>query len=207
MSDERFSLVLGTGNAKKVVELRRLLPADRFDLQTLADLRGTDTPPIEVDETGETFAENAALKASQQAKHLGRWVFAEDSGLTVDALGGDPGVRSARYAGTHGDDEANNDKLLAALDGVPPERRGAAFHCHMALADPTGEIRVTASGTCRGRIAEARHGDAGFGYDPLFIVPEYHRTFAQLGMAVKGAISHRAVALRQFLPGLRRLSP
>ena len=108
-----FDLVLGTGNAKKLVELRLLLPEDSIRLTSLAEIPES----IDVDETGTTFAENAAIKATEQAKHLGRWVLAEDSGLTVDALSGQPGIYSARFAGTHGDNEANNDKLLAELEG------------------------------------------------------------------------------------------
>lgn len=202
-----FELVLGTGNAKKLIELRSLMPEDRVRVISLAEFPAA----IEVEETGETFAANAALKATEQAKHLGRWVLAEDSGLSVDALDGRPGVLSARYAGRHGDDEANNDKLLEELDGVPPERRGAAFISHLCLADPDGQVRLETSGRCRGRIADRRHGSAGFGYDPLFLIREYHQTFGQLDLVVKGAISHRARALRKFVPQflklIDRLSP
>lgn len=193
-----FDLVLGTGNAKKIVELKLLLPADRIELTPLSDIADA----IEVDETGDTFTENAMLKATEQAKHLGRWVLAEDSGLAVDALRGEPGVFSARYAGTHGDDQANNDKLLAAMDGVADEKRGASFHCHICLSDPEGNAVIQTDGQCRGRIAHERLGEAGFGYDPLFVVREYHRSFAQLDLAVKRAISHRSVALRKFIPKL-----
>ena len=196
-----FDLVLGTRNAKKVVELRLMLPEHRVRLRTLDDIPAA----IEVEEDRETFAENAAKKAGEQARHLGCWVLAEDSGLTVDALGGRPGVYSARYAGKHGDDEANNDKLLAELATVPEERRGAAYHCALALADPTGEVRLSDQGSCRGRIAMRRHGDAGFGYDPLFVIPEYHRSFGELDLTVKRAISHRSRALRAFIPRLVRL--
>lgn len=196
-----FDLVLGTGNAKKVVELRLLLPADRIQLTPLSEIETA----IEVVEDGDTFGENAAKKATQQATHLGRWVLAEDSGLSVDALRGEPGVHSARYAGTHGDDEANNDKLLKALDGIPDDRRGAQFNCHLCLSDPDGNVRLAESGICRGRIATQRSGGAGFGYDPLFIIPEYHRTFGELDLSVKRALSHRSRALRAFLPKLMRL--
>jgi len=161
---------------------------------------------VEIEETGETFAENAALKATGQAKHLGRWVLAEDSGLSVDALNGAPGVYSARYAGAHGDDEANNRKLLEALNDVPDEKRGAQFNCFLCLSDPTGQVRLTGSGICRGRIAPQPSGGAGFGYDPLFVVREYHRSFGELDLAVKRAISHRSRALRQFIPRLVQLA-
>jgi XTP/dITP diphosphohydrolase len=196
-----FDLVLGTGNAKKLIELRSILPADRIALTSLAEI----PQAIEVDETGTTFAENAALKATEQALHLKRWVLAEDSGLTVDALGGAPGVYSARYAGTHGDDEANNDKLLAELADLPDDRRGAKFNCYLCLSDPQGRVRIESHGTCGGRIATSRSGTAGFGYDPLFIIPEYHRTFGELDLTVKRAISHRSRALSRFIPKLLRL--
>jgi XTP/dITP diphosphohydrolase len=197
-----FDLVLGTHNAKKLIELRMLLPEDQFQLTSLAELPDA----IEVEETGDTFAANARLKASQQAKHLGRWVLAEDSGLTVDALDGAPGVVSARFAGQHGDDEANNDKLLQLLEQVPDERRGAQFNCFLCLADPAGQVRLEANGQCCGRIARTRSGGAGFGYDPLFIIREYHRTFGELDLTVKRAISHRSRALRQFVPQLCALA-
>lgn len=196
-----FDLVLGTHNAKKLVELRLLLPEDKIQLSSLSELADA----IDVEETGDTFAANAALKATEQARHLGRWVLAEDSGLTVDALQGRPGVYSARYAGEHGDDEANNTKVLTELDGVPAEKRGAAFNCYLCLSDPEGNVRLEEHGKCRGRIANERSGTAGFGYDPLFIIREYHQTFGELDLAVKRAISHRSRALRKFVPKLLRL--
>jgi XTP/dITP diphosphohydrolase len=193
-----FDLVVGSGNAHKVAELRALLPGDRVRLRPLSELPSA----IDVEETGSTFAENARLKAVEQAKHLGRWVLAEDSGLSVDALGGQPGVLSARYAGKHGDDEANNRRLLEALAGVPDERRGAAFCCFVCLADPQGQVRIEVDDFCRGRIAHQAAGEGGFGYDPLFVIPEYHLTFAELGLAVKNVLSHRSRALRKLLPRL-----
>lgn len=196
-----FELVLGTHNAKKLVELQMMLPPHLASLFTLADIETA----IDVVEDGTTFAENAAKKATEQARHLGRWVLAEDSGLAVDALHGDPGVYSARFAGEHGDDDANNRKLLDLLSGVAAERRDAGFHCHLCLSDPEGQVRLTASGVCRGRIADSLAGNAGFGYDPLFIVREYHRTFGQLDLTVKRAISHRSRALRKLLPPLAAL--
>ncbi len=196
-----FDLVLGTNNQKKLVELRLLLPAEQYQLTSLAEIPDS----IDVEETGETFVENAALKATEQAKHLGRWVLAEDSGLAVDALRGKPGIYSARYAGTHGDSEANNAKLLVELDGVPLEKRTARFHCEICLSDPAGNAMITAGGTCSGRIRTEPTGGGGFGYDPLFEIVEYHRTFAELDLTVKRALSHRSRALRQFLPKLQRL--
>jgi XTP/dITP diphosphohydrolase len=196
-----FDLVLGTHNAKKLIELRLLLPEDRIRLTSLANL----SDAIEVEETGQTFRENAALKATQQAKHLRRWVLAEDSGLTVDALNGMPGVLSARFAGSHGNDEANNDKLLELLRDVPQAQRGAQFNCCLCLSDPNGRVILEEFGICRGRIAESRSGKGGFGYDPLFIIGEYHRTFGELDLTVKRAISHRSRALRQLIPKLLAL--
>ncbi|MEL6110031.1 MAG: RdgB/HAM1 family non-canonical purine NTP pyrophosphatase [Planctomycetota bacterium] len=197
-----FDLVLGTNNQKKLIELRLMLPQTHYRLQSLSEIPES----IEVEETGTTFTENAMLKATEQAKHLGRWVLAEDSGLAVDALKGEPGIYSARYAGTHGDDEANNDKLLAALEGVPREKRTARYHCEACLSDPAGNVRITAGGVCGGIIRSERSGGTGgFGYDPLFEIPEYHKTFAELDLTVKRALSHRSRALRHLLPQLRRL--
>ena len=193
-----LDLVLGTGNKKKAVELRAMIPASLARLTTLADW----PEAIEVVEDGETFAENARLKSTQQAKHLDRWVIGEDSGLSVDAIDGQPGVYSARFSGEGATDERNNDLLLKRLEGVPLEKRTAYYSCHVSLSDPSGNERLTASGICRGRIILDRHGDHGFGYDPMFEIPEYHLTFGQLGPAVKKALSHRARALRQFIPGL-----
>ncbi|MCO8123248.1 RdgB/HAM1 family non-canonical purine NTP pyrophosphatase [Stieleria sp. TO1_6] len=196
-----FDLVLGTNNQKKLVELRLLLPEDHYRLQSLAEIPNS----IDVEETGTTFRENAQLKATEQAVHLNRWVLAEDSGLAVDALRGAPGVYSARYAGTHGDDAANNAKLLAELQGVPIEKRTARYHCEICLSDPQGNVMLTAGGTCGGRIRTEPVGSGGFGYDPLFEIVEYHRTFAELDLTVKRALSHRSRALRDLLPKLQRL--
>jgi XTP/dITP diphosphohydrolase len=194
-------VVLGTRNAKKRQELVDLLTPHGFELRTLDDFPDA----IEVEETGATFAENARLKASVQAKHLGVWVLGEDSGLAVDALGGRPGVFSARYSGPGATDESNNQKLLEELARTPWEKRTAHYTCHAALADTYGAFRAESEGTCRGRIREAPAGSGGFGYDPLFEVVEYHRTFGELGPAVKAAVSHRARALQRLVPQLLRL--
>jgi XTP/dITP diphosphohydrolase len=132
-------------------------------------------------------------------------VLADDSGLAVDALDGAPGVLSARYAGRHGDDEANNRRLLEELEEIPEERRGAAFVCYLALADPGGTVRLESRGACRGRITRAARGENGFGYDPLFLIPEYHRTFGELSALVKHQLSHRARAFAGLRPGLQRM--
>jgi XTP/dITP diphosphohydrolase len=192
-------LVVGSRNAKKLVELRDLLGDLPIDLTDLSPW--PDAP--DVDETGTTFEENARLKATTYARATGEWVLAEDSGLVVPALKGRPGVYSARYAGTHGDDAANNQKLLAELAPLPADRRAAYYVCVAALADPTGDVKAVAEGRCNGVIADAPRGDGGFGYDPLFVVPEFHRTFGELSLRVKQALSHRAKAVVQLRPAIR----
>ncbi len=191
-----MQIVLGTRNRKKGLELAELLAPWGFEIVTLADLPES----IEIEETGDTFAANAALKACQQAIHLQRWVLGEDSGLAVDALGGAPGVYSARFSGEGASDAANNTLLLEKLTGTPPPKRTAHYVCHATLADPAGTIRAEAEGYCHGRIRLEGAGCGGFGYDPLFEVVEYHRTFGELGPAVKAALSHRARAIRAILP-------
>lgn len=188
-------LVLGTHNRKKCAELIELLAPLGIELRTLADFAGALT----VEETGDTFAANAALKAGQQAAHLSHWVLGEDSGLSVDALGGRPGVYSARYAGLQATDADNNRLLLQELAGVPGEKRAAYYTCHVALADRSGNVVARTEAHCRGRILTHETGSGGFGYDPLFEIVEYHRTFGQLGAAVKRVLSHRARAVRQLV--------
>ncbi len=194
-------LVFGTGNRKKAGELADLLAPLGIELKTLADFEA----PLDIDESGQTFAENARLKASQQAKYLKQWVLADDSGLVVDALGGAPGVQSARYAGPSATDADNRRKLLTELANKDPARRSAHFACHLALADPTGAVRAEATGKCHGRIRTEEAGGGGFGYDPLFEIVEYHRTFGELGSATKSVLSHRARAMYAILPELVRL--
>jgi len=195
-------LVLGTTNEGKVRELLALLEPHGIGCRSLAGL----VAAVDVEETGLTFAENAALKASQQAVALAAWVLAEDSGLVVPALGGEPGVRSARFSGATGSrpeiDARNSDLLLERLRGLAGPARAAHYACHAALADPTGRIVAESCGECHGLIAESPKGSGGFGYDPLFIVPEYHRTFGEIPATVKGLISHRARALRGMLPAI-----
>ena len=196
-----YPLVLGTYNQKKRAELAAMLEPHGFELRTLEEFPNA----VEVEETGDSFAANAALKASQQARALTKWVLAEDSGLSVTALDGRPGIFSARYAGENATDDQNNQKLLQELQGTPDARRGAMYVCHLSLADPTGEIRLAAEATCCGRIGHELAGTHGFGYDPLFVIPEYHQTFGVLGPAVKSALSHRARGMRIFLPQLLKL--
>jgi XTP/dITP diphosphohydrolase len=196
-----FTLVLGTHNAKKRFELDYLLRPLGIELKTLADF----PQALSVAETGSTFQANAALKATVQAKHLKQWVLGEDSGLQVDALGGAPGIYSARFSGPAASDETNNECLLEKLAKVPLDRRTACYHCHFTLSDPEGIERINCFGRCFGRILFKPVGTAGFGYDPLFEIPEYHQTFSQLGDAVKSVLSHRARANRKFVPQLIEL--
>ena len=196
-------LVIGTTNRKKGQELAEMLAPWGFRVTTLADFPNA----IDIVEDGDSFAANAILKATGQARHLGRWVLADDSGLEVDALDGAPGVYSARYASPDATDDENNQRLLADLGDLPIERRTARYVCHVAVADPVGTIRAESHDTCRGRIRHEEVGTNGFGYDPMFEVVEYHRTFGQLGPHVKQALSHRSRALRAILPQLLALAP
>jgi XTP/dITP diphosphohydrolase len=170
-------------------------------LKTLADFPAA----IEVAETGTTFAENARLKATVQARHLQHWVLGEDSGLSVDALQGAPGVYSARFSDPGATDERNNALLLEKLAAVPLEKRGAHYTCYAALSDPNGNIQAESEGICRGRILTQPAGSGGFGYDPLFEVVECHRTFGELAPAVKAVLSHRSRAIRQLVPNILAL--
>ncbi len=187
-------VLLATRNAGKVRELLSLLAGDGRHFETL-DAHPEVTP---VEETGETFEENARLKASAAARASGKWAIGEDSGREVDALGGAPGVRSARYAGAATDDAANNAKLLRDL-GAEKLRR-ARFRCVLALARPGGEVVALAAGTCEGRIAETPSGSGGFGYDPCFLPEGRRTTLAELPPAEKNALSHRGRAARSLLP-------
>jgi XTP/dITP diphosphohydrolase len=194
-------LILGSRNRKKSREVTEILAPCGITVQSIAEF-----PEVgEVIEDGATFADNAAKKAAEPALRLGRWVIGEDSGLAVDALAGAPGVFSARYSGPGATDESNNRKLLAELSRVPPEKRTAAYICTIALSDPNGTIRVTAKGFCRGLIIDEARGENGFGYDPYFLIREYHRTFGELSSRVKHQISHRARAFALFVPRLLQL--
>jgi len=205
-----LTLLVGTGNAHKLEEIARVLATDALQVVGAGSIPARIDalePPIE--ETGATFAENARLKAlgfaaralRLEAEERPDWVIADDSGLCVDALDGAPGVRSARYAGENATDEANNALLLALLDGVPPERRDAEFVCVIAavrLRERAGPPAVDfcVEGRCRGTIRAAASGAGGFGYDPLFFVPELGKTFAELPRDAKNSHSHRGRALR-----------
>ena len=202
-------LVFATRNAGKLVELRLLLPElaaaqlEVIDIGEAARRLGREIP--EVDEDRNSFAGNAIKKACEVAAATGLPALADDSGLEVEALGGAPGVHSARYAGLGATAEANNAKLLAALGGVRPERRRAKFRAVLALADVTGPLGdevISATGTCEGLILEAPRGTGGFGYDPLFLLPDRDQTMAELGAELKGEVSHRARAMAAIKPRL-----
>lgn len=194
-------LILGSRNRKKSQEVAEILAPHGIRVESVANF-----PEVgEVVEDGTTFLENATKKATQPAKQLARWVIGEDSGLMVDALGGQPGVYSARYSGQGATDESNNRKLIAELQSVALEKRTAAYVCTIALADPSGAVRLTAEGRCRGLIIDDARGTNGFGYDPHFLVREYHRTFGELSSLVKHQISHRARAFAKFIPQFLRL--
>jgi len=190
-------LVLATRNEGKIREIKEILKDLQFDL---VDLRAYPEAP-EIPETGADFAANAREKALAIAAHTGEWTLADDSGLEVEALGGAPGVFSARYAGVHGDDRANIAKLLAEMAGVPEGRRRARFVCLAALAAPDGSCFL-AEGECRGVIARSPRGEKGFGYDPIFLLPEHGLTMAELPEELKNEISHRARALAKLRPVL-----
>ena len=188
-----MKLVLASGNAGKLVELRELL-GDGFELHPQSEFGVSDA-----DETGLSFIENAILKARHAAHRTGLPALADDSGLCVDALHGAPGLYSARYAGRHGDSEANIDKLLDALAGTPEDARTARFVCVLALVHSADDpMPLVAEGAWEGRILHARAGASGFGYDPVFFSPAHACSAAQLPAAVKNRDSHRGVALRQL---------
>ena len=194
-------VVIATKNKGKAKDFEALFSPLGYEVVTMFEV----APQLEIEETGTTFEENAILKAETLSRELGTLVIADDSGLAVDALGGDPGVYSARYAGDH-DDEANIVKVLNNLEGVPTEKRTARFCCALAIAGPNMET-VTVFGTCEGFILEEKRGTNGFGYDPIFFVPSLNRSMAELTPEEKGSISHRGNAIRKLadkLPDLMK---
>jgi XTP/dITP diphosphohydrolase len=200
MSALKGKIVMASSNAGKLREVERILGG--FDVEIVPQ---SEFGVSDADETGTTFAENALIKARHAAEATGLPAIADDSGLAVDALGGRPGVYSARFAGPECDDRKNNDLLLAELEGVPDEQRGAAFHCAVAFVRPDASEPVIAEGQWRGRILHERRGAGGFGYDPLFFVPNAGCTSAELPAADKNARSHRGQALRELARKLHDL--
>ncbi len=192
-------LLLGTNNKAKVREYRSLLRDIPYDVVTLAEMGIT----TEVDETGESLEENARLKATLLSAQSQLLTLADDSGLEVDALGGEPGPLSARYAGEGASDKERISYLLAKLNGVPWERRTARFRCVIAVATPDGEVELC-SGECPGVIAFEPRGTHGFGYDPVFYLPELGKTMAELPLAEKNGVSHRGQAARRVYPVLEK---
>ncbi|MDI3548184.1 MAG: XTP/dITP diphosphohydrolase [Halanaerobiales bacterium] len=192
-------ILIASNNKGKIAEIKDYL--QDLNLEVI----GLDSFPSlsNVIEDGETFRENALKKARVRARETGELTLADDSGLEVDYLGGRPGVYSARYAGPGASDEKNNLQLLKELENVPLEQRTARFKCVMALVDPDDGSEVTVEGTCKGVILTAPRGDNGFGYDPLFLVPEYNKTMAELPLEVKNKISHRAMALQKMRKAIK----
>ncbi len=193
------AVVIASRNSHKVSELRQLLAGLDIEVYSLHEFPGAP----EVVEDGDTFADNALKKARSVSQYAKLAVIADDSGLEVDYLQGQPGVRSARFAGESASDRENNEKLLELMQGVPARLRTACFRCTIALVSPTGLTEVV-DGVCHGRILTEPKGTGGFGYDPLFLVPELGKTFAELSNEEKNAISHRGRALRATLPIMAR---
>ena len=187
-------LLVATGNSHKTDEIRAILGAG----YVVSDLKAHPELP-EVEETGSTFLENATLKAVEISKQVEGLILSDDSGLEVDALGGEPGVYSSRYAGEAGNDEANNKKLLHELQGK--DNRKARFRCVMVLAQD-GEVLTSFDGAVEGRMLSELHGEGGFGYDPLFVPDGYDQTFSQLSEGIKNQLSHRAVAMQKVVAWL-----
>lgn len=190
-------LVVATGNRGKLEEFRKILPD--YEIVSMREVGFSE----EIEENGKTFEENALIKARAVMKATGKAAIADDSGLTVDALGGAPGIYSARYAGENATDADLVKKLLREMHDVPKEERGAAFVSVIAYVTPDGEEK-TFRGECCGYIDFAPKGDNGFGYDPVFVVPTYGKTFAELEMEEKNAISHRGCALELFKTYMER---
>lgn len=187
-----MELIVVTKNKKKLKEIEDIWKGLDLQITSLADY--PDTPRII--ENGRTFRENAAKKALKVARFSGKLTMGEDSGLCVDALGGKPGVHSSRFSGKDKDDAKNNLKLLKLLSGIPLKKRKAHYVCAVALADKDGLIGVV-EGKCSGLIGFELKGDSGFGYDPLFVIPRFKKTFAELGLTIKHQMSHRYRALEK----------
>ena len=194
-----MNFVLASQNKHKAKEIESILGGG-FSIITMDE---TVACGIDIEENGETFEENALIKARAVAKITNLPTIADDSGICVEYLNGKPGVRTARYAGENATDDENIDKLLSALSGVSEEERGAYFACCIAVVFPNGEEK-TFFGKCDGRILTERHGENGFGYDPVFFVPEYGCSMAELAPEIKNSISHRSRALSEMMKGLTK---
>ncbi len=194
-------IVIASRNKGKVVEIRQIFAELPAHLTCLADYASAP----EIHEDGTSYSENARKKAIAFARATGQLALSDDSGLEVDALNGRPGIHSARYSGEKATDASNNEKLLMELDAIPEDKRGARYRAVVVVADPEGRVLAEAEGTCEGVIGREYRGDAGFGYDPLFIVPEFGKTMAELGLEIKNRISHRAVALARMRESLEPL--
>ncbi len=188
----REELVVATKNKKKLKEIKDILKGVSLKITSLADY----PRPPRIIENGKTFRENAIKKAVRIAHFTGKLTLGEDSGLCVDALGGEPGIYSSRFSGKNKSDRQNNLKLLKLLEGLAMNKRKAHYVCAVALADSDGLVAAV-EGACPGLIGFALKGNSGFGYDPLFIVPKYKKTFAQLGERIKHKMSHRFLALEK----------
>jgi len=188
-------IVIASKNKGKIREIRQIYADLPVSIVEHADLP-------DVVEDGDSFSANARKKAVEIARHTGKWSLADDSGLEVDALGGAPGIHSARWSG--GGDEANNDKLLSELRDVPPPARTARYRAVVVIASPDGRIVAETDGACEGLIGFVRKGTGGFGYDPLFVVPQFGQTMAELPAETKHSISHRGEALRKLREPLTR---
>ncbi len=195
-----IDIVIATGNRHKFRELKTLLTVRGIRWHSLAEFPHVRS----IEERARTFDANAIAKARAVARATGHLALADDSGLEVDALGGAPGIRSARFAGVHGNDETNNQKLLRALDGLPSARRRAAYRCSLVLVSPSRLLALT-RGAWTGRIAVQPVGRGGFGYDPIFLVPAYGKTVGQLSARLKQQLSHRAQASRRMRVMLQRM--
>ncbi|MDR2346758.1 MAG: non-canonical purine NTP pyrophosphatase [Planctomycetaceae bacterium] len=200
------TILLGTNNRKKGIELLELLSPYKIDVLTLADF----DRKLDVIEDGQSFIENARKKAAEYARFFNMITIGEDSGLCVDALNGSPGVYSARFASIdnnniNASDELNNKLLLTKLSNITKEKRTASYTCAAAIADQTGKIIGETEQYCKGEILFEPAGNEGFGYDPLFEIIEYHKTFGSLSPAVKKAISHRARTIRKLIPIITNL--
>jgi len=197
----RPEVIVATQNRGKVREIKQVLKGLGLRILSLNDFSGV--PQIEKD--GKSFLENALKKARFYSRYFGRLTLADDSGLEVDVLKGQPGIYSARYTGEGGSTRENNQKLLKEMEGIPLSKRGAQFKCVLAVVSPEGK-EVVVEGSCRGRIGFKEVGKKGFGYDPLFVIPSYGKTMAQLSIEEKNRISHRGKALRKLrkiIEGLR----